>query len=174
MSRAASPRASAGGSATAAAPTSVTISPRIAVRARCADAATTAPMTTASATPARAGFTVRRSWRGGRQLRVGGRVQDPEDVDRPVAQPGATDHRGDRHRPERSRIGRVRSMVAHQEQLALGNDPLVLVAGHRGRLGIGLGLGIDVWLRDLGAIDEDVAVADVDRVATETDDPLDE
>ena len=89
--RAASPSGAASGSATNGAPTIVMTRPKIAVRAFRADPATTAPTTTASATPTRAGFTAARSLGGRRQLRVGGRREDPEHVERPVAQPRAAD-----------------------------------------------------------------------------------
>ena len=59
--RAARPSDAGSGSARTGAPTIVTTRPRIAVRAFRADPATRAPTTTASATPARAGFTAARS-----------------------------------------------------------------------------------------------------------------
>ena len=77
-------------------------------------------------------------------------------------------------RPERARIGRVLTMVAHQEELAGRDDPAVLVARHGRRLGGFVGLRVDVGLAELGAVDEHAAVADLDRVAAETDDALDE
>ena len=92
--------------------------PSRAARASRADTATTAPIVMASATPARAGFT-------GRPVPApGGRCrEDPERVDRPVAEPRPPDDVVDRHGAELARVGRVRAMVAHQEQLALGDDP---------------------------------------------------
>src|SRR5512147_1651788 len=89
-----------------------TTRPRMAVRAFLADPATTAPITTASATPARAGFTGGSSWDAGGQLRMRRRGQDAEDVDRPVAEPGPADDMRDGHRPERAGVSRVRPVIA--------------------------------------------------------------
>ena len=151
-------------------------SPKIAVRAFRADPATTAPTTTASATPARAGFTASGSWAGGRQLRrVGGRREDPEGVERPVAQPGSADDLRNGHRPERARVLGIRPVIAHQEQVTLRHDPAVLVALNGRRLRrCGGRFGIEVRLVDLGVVDEDMAVTDVHGVAAEPDDTLDE
>jgi hypothetical protein len=67
-------------------------------------------------------------------------------------------------------------MVTHQEQLAIGDRPRRLVAGHGGRLRLArLGVGEDVWFVEDLVVDVDEAVvADVDGVATLADDTLDE
>src|SRR6476619_7784097 len=100
-------------------------SPKIAVRSVRADPAMAAPTTTASATPARAGFTAGGSLR--RQFRVGRRLEDPEHVERPVPEPGAPDDLRLRYGAEGPRILRVGPVVAHQEEIASGDDPAVFV-----------------------------------------------
>ena len=76
-------------------------------------------------------------------------------------------------RPELARVGRVPAMVAHQEQLPVGDDPRVDVAERLGRLRLAVVLLEDIRLDELRAVDEDRAVVDLDRVATDADDPLD-
>ena len=63
-------------------------------------------------------------------------------------------------------------MVAHQEQLAVRDDPLLLVQRVLGRLGLAVLLE-DIRLDQLRAVQEDLAVADLDRVAADADHPLD-
>src|SRR4029079_15190556 len=129
--------------------TMVMTSPKIAVHAFRADPATTAPTTTASATPRRAGFTASGSWRGG-QLRVGRRREDPECIERPVAQPRATDDLRHRDGSEGPRILGIGAVVAHQEQVTFGDHPLALVAldGRRLRR-TGLWVGVQIRLLHL-------------------------
>ena len=59
----------------------------------------------------------------GTSVRVGGRREDPERVERPVAQPCPADDVLDGDRPEGARIRGVGPVVAHQEELALGDRP---------------------------------------------------
>jgi hypothetical protein len=173
--RAARPRGAAGGSARSGDATRATTRPRIAVRAFLAEPATTAPTMTASATPARAGFTLGGSWRRRRQLRVGGRPEDPEDVDRPVAQPRATDDlRGldgpnVRESDEFARWSPIRK-TSPDGMTHWCSSPGTVV-GWAGSPGSG---AYRIPLVDLGAVDEDAPVVDVDGVAAETDDALDE
>src|SRR3954471_11319090 len=148
-----------------------TTSPRIAERAFRTETVTTAPTMIASATPARAGFTPGRSWRRRRQLRGGGRRQDPEDIDRPVAQPGTTDDLPRLDRPEHPRVGGIRAVVGHQEELSYRDDPAVFVTGDGLLLCRIAALGgEEVRLVDLRAVYEDIALADLDGLATKSDD----
>src|SRR5262245_63722973 len=143
----------------------VTTSPRIAVRALRDELARTAPSTTAIATPARAGLTASRSWGGGCQLRVRRRREDAEHVDRPVAQPGATDDERRGHRTERPRIGGIGAVVTHQEQLVVGDHPAVLLVGDRRGLDRIAGGAGEVRLVDRSPADEHLAIPDLDGVA---------
>src|SRR5262249_22352799 len=106
---------------------------------------------------------------GGLQLRVCGRRQDAERVERPVAQPRATDHVTLLNRPEDPRVRGVHAMVAHHEQLTRGDDPRRLVAGDERLLAV-----IDVRLVQLDAVDIDAVIPDFDGVAADADDALDE
>ena len=66
-------------------------------------------------------------------------------------------------------------MVAHQEQLAGGDDPAGAVARDGRRLRRIAGrLGVEVRLVDLVPLMKTLAVADLDGVAGEADDALDE
>src|SRR4029077_16166875 len=131
-----------------------TTSPKIAVRAFRADPATTAPTTTASATPTRAGFTAPDSWARRSQLRVCRRREDPEGVERPVAQPGTADDLRHRHGPEGPRVLRILAMVAREAHVARRDDPRVLVPLHGGRVRWrAVWLGVEVGLLDLGSVD---------------------
>src|SRR3954470_24737720 len=101
--------------------------PRAATRGSRALVAMTAAAVTTTASRMMAGVTVRfgrpGSGAGGLQVGVGGRLEDPERRDRPVAEERPPDHVRDRDRAEDPRVGRGLAVIAHDEQLALGDDP---------------------------------------------------
>src|SRR5450756_2653931 len=80
---------------------------------------------------------------GSRHVLIGRGRDDPELLERPVADDPAPDHRRDGDRSEDPTVFRHLAVVAHHEQLALGHDPSRLVA-------------CDRWLRDAGIVMEEV------------------
>ena len=70
-------------------------------------------------------------------------------------------------RPERPRVGRVGAVVAHQEELAVGDVQSVCSSGAVVGCGGAAGLvGVEVRLVERDVVDVDEAVvADLDRVA---------
>src|SRR6185295_5464927 len=154
--------------------------PRSVPRGSRADTARTAPAMVTPAIPTRAGFTMRarrgggsRLRRGGRELRVVGGVDDRERGDGPVAQPGTADHVLDVHRSELSRVRGVPPMVAHEKQLALRDDPGAGTDDVLGRLGDVIGVLEDIGLDELGPVQIDEPLLQLDLVAADADDPLD-
>ena len=65
------------------------------------------------------------------ELGVGQLGQDAERVERPVPEPGTPDHVADLDRPEAPRVGGVLAVVAHDQQLVLGHEPLARAAADR-------------------------------------------
>src|SRR5262245_45949767 len=146
-SRAAMARGVPIGSASSGAITSVPAKPTTAMRPSRTETATTAPIRTAAATAANAGFIGRPgSWSGLALARcgVGRRGEHAEMVERPVAQPGPADDLLHGHRSEGARVRRVLAVVAHQEQLVVGDHPALL--GGLGGLDRAVVLRVDVRL----------------------------
>src|SRR3954467_2255285 len=105
--------------------------PRAARRGSRALVATTAAAVTITARMTRAGVMASaRGASGGRRLLVGVHrgLEDAEGRDRPVAEECAPDHVADGDRAEHARVGGALAVVAHDEQLAVGNDPARLRA----------------------------------------------
>src|SRR5450756_579794 len=110
---------------------------------------------------------------GSRHVLIGRGRDDPELLERPVADDPAPDHRRDGDRSEDPTVFRHLAVVAHHEQFALGHDPAILVAGFRPLDEPGIVME-EVWLVERDPIDEHLSVPDLDRVAADPDDALDE
>ena len=91
----------------------------------------------------------------------------------PVGDDRLADDVVDGNGAEDPRVGAVPAVVAEDEDVAFRHD------NRWTRIGFAVGrtavsdAGADVWLVELDAIDVDVAVVDLDRLAGGADDPLD-
>src|SRR5688572_660424 len=118
---------------------------------------------------------------GGHEGRVGRALDEPDALEREVAEPGASEDEGLVNRTEVARVLAGRSVVAHHEVLVLAHDPRqrAVLAGAGGRRRGAIRIGDDVGLLDPDRTcsrsrDEDPPVLEADRIARHADDPLDE